>query len=315
MAVRSKPIILRDDKKIKLINPETLKLYQKYKIDMSIRELSPKTIKIYDYDLFQWFIYILDNQYNKSVTELDEDDLTEWYFFCKSNGNNSRRMKSRMSATSAFYNFLRKKRIITTSPAEFIDRPIKDVDVLERLFLTEDQVVEMRTKARELNDTQFILYIELSLSTMARVNAVSNITWQQIDFDNRVISNVLEKEQRVVDLYFSEDVKELLLKWKQEREDEGIECDYVFITNYKGWKGVTVGTLGKWAKNAGKLIGLPNVHPHTFRKTTASILKNRGLSLEDVSLLLNHLSTDVSRRFYIKEDTKKLQSEKDKFEI
>ena len=40
-----------------------------------------------------------------------------------------------------------------------------------------------------------------------------------------------------------------------------------------------------------------------------------GMALEDVSTLLNHQGTDVTRKHYIKEDKSKLQGIKDKFGI
>ncbi len=56
MAERSKRICMYDADKMKQINPETLKLFQKYQVDMSIRDLSPNTINGYISDLQQWFI-------------------------------------------------------------------------------------------------------------------------------------------------------------------------------------------------------------------------------------------------------------------
>ena len=50
MAERSKRICLYNAEKVKQINPETLKLFQKYQIDMSIRDLSPNSIKQYTSD-------------------------------------------------------------------------------------------------------------------------------------------------------------------------------------------------------------------------------------------------------------------------
>ena len=47
----------------------------------------------------------------------------------------------------------------------------------------------------------------------------------------------------------------------------------------------------------------------------ATLLKNAGMPLEEVSVLLNHASTDVTRKFYIKEDNKKLKENKAKYEI
>ena len=49
-----------DEEKMKHINPETLKLFQKYQIDMSIRDLSQNSIVQYKADLMQWFIFMYD---------------------------------------------------------------------------------------------------------------------------------------------------------------------------------------------------------------------------------------------------------------
>lgn len=57
------------------------------------------------------------------------------------------------------------------------------------------------------------------------------------------------------------------------------------------------------------------LHPHDFRHSGATLLKNAGMSLEDVSSLLNHAGTDVTNKYYIKKDTTKIQSAKDRFEI
>ena len=138
MAERSKRIELYTPEKASKINQETKTLLMKYQIDMELRELSEKTASQYMGDLNQWLIYVLENQQNKSVLEITEDDLTEFFYFCKSNGNNSRRMKRRMSTISAFYKFLRKKRLIVENPCEFIDRPKKDVDVNVQTFLTQE---------------------------------------------------------------------------------------------------------------------------------------------------------------------------------
>ena len=56
LAERSKRIQIYDKEKMEHINPETLKLFQKYQIDMSIRDLSENCIQEYNADLKQWFI-------------------------------------------------------------------------------------------------------------------------------------------------------------------------------------------------------------------------------------------------------------------
>lgn len=317
MPERSKRIVLHNEEKLKQINPETQKLMQKYKIDMSLRDLSPKSIYSYEKDLNQWFIYILDHQFNQCVTELSDDDITEFLYFCKQEGNNVERMKRRMAAISAFYKFLRKKKLIKENPTEFMDRPKKGMPVTVQTYLTPEQVDLMRTKLTEYGDLQLKTYAMFSLSTMARVNAIANLKWEQIDFEARECRDVLEKEGYIVELSFSNEVKDLLLALKKEREEKGInDYGWVFYSRYNNeTKPISNGTLLEWCKKIGNMIGVPTLHCHDFRHSGATLLKNMGMSLEDISELLHHSGTDVTSKFYIKKDTSKIKALKDKFEF
>ena len=118
-----KKILLHDENKLKKINPETIAIFNKYKIDMVMRNLSEKTQQHYIWDLQQWFIWVLDNQENKSVLELTDEDITAFIYFCMQQGNNAERIKVRLATISAFYKYMRKKRLIKENPTEFIDRP------------------------------------------------------------------------------------------------------------------------------------------------------------------------------------------------
>jgi len=319
MAERSKRIEMYDADKVKQSNAETLKLFNKYKMDMELRELSPTTIAAYESDLSQWFSYIYDNQGNQSITELTEDDLTEFFYYCKKEGNNSRRIKRRMSSISALYNYLMKKRLIKENPMMFIDRPKKDVDVTTQTFLSKEQVKLMEQKLHEYTEShggnpQLEVYALFSLSTMARVTAVSNIQWKQIDFEERVCNDVLEKEGKVVTLYFNSKVAILLQNLKQYRLDNNIDDGgYVFITavNTKA----DAGTLFEWCKKIGKMIDVPTLHPHDFRHSGSQLLKLAGCPIEEISDLLNHSGLDVTKKFYLRPDQKKIRETKDKYEV
>ena len=121
----------------------------------------------------------------------------------------------------------------------------------------------------------------------------------------------------MVVLYFSAEVKELLLAVKAQREERGIDDNgWVFYSRFEKSVGpVTNGTLNQWCKRIGQMIDVPTLHPHDFRHSGATLLKHKGMSLEDVSNLLNHAGTDVTKKFYIREDRSKIQMEKDKYDI
>lgn len=298
------------------INPENLKLLDKYKMDMEMRELSPKSIYGYERDILQWLSYLVKNQFNPLLTDLTEDDIEEFIYHCKKKGNNTERIKRRTSSISAFYKFLRRKKIITENPMEFISRPKKGLPVTVQTFLTKKQYDLMKEKLAEQGDLQLQLLGLFGISTMGRVNAVANVTWDQIDFENRTVDDVLEKEGKIVSLYFSEEVKELLLKLKSQREENGIKCEYVFLSRYDGSYGrPTNSTMNKWANKIGMMIDVPTLHFHDFRHSGSQLLKLSGMPIEDISSLLNHAGLDVTKQFYLRDDKTQMQQKKDKFKI
>lgn len=317
MAERSKRICLYNEETAKNINQETLKLFQKYQIDMSIRDLSGNTVKQYNSDLMQWFIYMHDNQFNLSVLEATEDDITEYYYWRKQQGNNVNRQKRIMSSISAFYKFLRKKRLIKESPVEFIDRPKQGLPIATQTYLTKEQVQLMREKLEEYGDIQLQAYAFLSLTTMARVHAIASLKWEQVDFNERICSDVLEKEGKIVELSFSEETKDYLLKLIEYRKENNID-DHgrIFISPYvTDDKPIQDGTLNSWCKKIGELIEVPSLHPHDFRHSYATLMKNSGIDLESISEMLNHASVDVTKKFYIKSDSSKIRKLKDSVNI
>lgn len=314
MATRSRRITFDVNKSE--LNKESVDLLKKYKSHMTIKELSEKTIYNYECDLYAWFSYIKIFQNNKSVLEIDEDDLSEYFYYRKTNGNNSRRMRGVMASISAFYIHLKKKRIHRENPMDFIDRPRKDTSVVVQTFLTQEQVDQMIEKLIVLGDLRLQTYICLGLSTMARVNALRNIRWEQIDFENNLITEVKEKEGYIVDLDFDNYTKELLLQLKEKYQNDNVNCDYVFAVYHSGgWKVPTSSTCNDWCKKAGSLIGVPTLHNHDLRHSAATIAKSNGANLEDVSRMLNHKSTDVTLKHYIKEDNSKLKEAKKKFGV
>lgn len=315
MAERSKRICMYDEEKLKNINPETLKLFQKYQIDMSIRDLSPNTINGYISDLQQWFIFMYDRQFNLSVLECTDDDLNEYFYFRKQEGNNVNRQRRVMSSISAFYKFLRKKKLIKESPTEFLERPKQGQPIVKQTFLSVEQVNVLREKLDEYGDIQLKTYILFGLSTMARVNAMAHLRWEQVDLDERICTDVLEKEGKIVDLYFSTEVEELLRRMKAEREEKGID-DYgwVWVTPYTNAETcVNNSTLNDWCKKAGNMIGIPSLHNHDLRHSGSNILKELGMDIQDIAELLHHESTETTVKHYLTVNKKKVKDNKDKF--
>ena len=63
------------------------------------------------------------------------------------------------------------------------------------------------------------------------------------------------------------------------------------------------------------MIGQPTLHCHDFRHSYANLMKSEGVNLEDISTMLNHSGTDVTKKHYLKQDTKKIREIKDSISI
>ena len=302
MAERSKRITLYDKDKMDHINPETLKLFQKYQIDMSIRDLSKNTIDQYNADLKQWFIYMYDNQFNLSVLDATDEDVEEYFYWRKQNGNNVCRQKRIMSSISAFYKFLRKKKLIKETPMEFLERPKQGQPIIKQTFLTIEQVNQLRDKLKEYGDIQLHTYIMFGLSTMARVNAMAHLKWEQVDLEERVCTDVLEKEQKIVDLYFSEEVAGLLKELKQYRKENNInDYGWVFCSPYvTPDRCIKNDTLNNWCQGLFTQIVGRRVHPHLFRESRATnLVVFQHKAPEVAQKLLGHNQVTTTLDHYI----------------
>ena len=300
------------------VNPQNEKLFKQYVRAMTMKGLAKGTLTNYTSDLYQWFRFMASEQGDLLVTDASEDDIEEFVFYCQQEGNNANRIKRRMSSISAFYKFLRRKKIVADNPVELLDRPKNVKPVVPQVYLTLEQVNLMKEVLRDQENRQLELYALFSLSTMARVNAVSNVKWDNLDLENYQVIGVVEKGGKENEnMFFSEEVKQLILTEKKRRDELGIDCDYLFYTKHRKEYGQASNvTLGLWAKKIGRMIGIESgLHPHDFRHSGATLLKNMGMELSEVSKLLNHNGVEVTQKFYIKEDNTKLKENRSKFKI
>ena len=244
MKAQSKRIIIEGT-----INSENQRLLDKYEQYINIKNLSPKTINNYLLDLQQWMKFMNSKQGDLLAKEATEDDIEEYIYFRMKEGNNEDRIKRVCASISAFYKFLRKKKMIPENPMEFFDRPRKCEGVRNKHFLTKEQVDTMKEVVSAQGDLRIDTYIALSLSTAGRISAIQTLKWDQIDFENRVIEEVLEKGRKTVEFTFSVEVKDLLLKLKEHYEEQGINLPWVFVTKYHGeYRCAGQTTLRRWAR-------------------------------------------------------------------
>jgi len=303
---------------IEKINSQNKDLLDKFLVGK--RNLSDTTRNSYSGDILAFLVYILKHAENKHLFDIDVEEMAEiiddYISYCSIVlGNSERRLARRTSSISSLYIFYKKRRKAKENPVELLER-VKATSgqyVTAHVFLSAEQVEKIRSRLRENSNIPLELYFELALFTMARINALCSIRLNQVDLEKKIIVGVVEKEGYVVNLYFSDRVKTLIGKWLAERSQIGIESELLLCTKRGSDIKSTIQTT--YTQTLSEYAGVKGVTAHCLRRSGSDLRKKAGMTLEDISKLLNHKSTAVTQAHYVQADYEKLREEVDRYDI
>jgi len=138
-----------------------------------------------------------------------------------------------------------------------------------------------------------------ALNTGLRAGEIFSLTWDSVDFENRVIriESTRTKTKDVYTIPVNDTVYNLLLKIKEMQNKEGIKHGYVF-TNSKGlpYK-YEDRTYRKVFVNACRKAGIKDFRFHDLRHTFASWVAMNSRDIYAVQKLLNHRDLRMTKRY------------------
>lgn len=163
------------------------------------------------------------------------------------------------------------------------------------------------------NDTLLVTLCKLLLSTGMRVSEALALDWNDIDFDNQIISitktldgiSKLEKTPKSKSSVRNIDVDQatiLMLKQYRNRQrkaflDSGIKCNgVVFTSSVKRYLRRTA--LLTRLQRYFRVAELPDIGFHGFRHTHASFLLNSGVGYKELQHRLGHAQLSMTMDTY-----------------
>jgi integrase len=155
-------------------------------------------------------------------------------------------------------------------------------------YLTREEL----EKLLEHVDTPHVrLFIVLAITTGARMGALLDLRWEQVDFKHRTINfNQVIREQtnkRRPEVPINQRALEAL-----EEALRGALTDHVIE-----WDGQRVKSIKKAIRMAAKRSGVP-CSPHVFRHTAGVWMAQADVPMQKISQFLGHTSTRVTERTY-----------------
>jgi integrase len=135
------------------------------------------------------------------------------------------------------------------------------------------------------------LFVILAITTGARMGAILELKWNQVDFKHRSINfNAADREhsnKRRAEVPINERAHQAL-----EEAARGALTDYVIE-----WDGKPVQSIKKAIRTAAARSGV-SCSPHVFRHTAGVWMAQADVPMQKISQFLGHTSTRVTERTY-----------------
>ena len=245
---------------------------------------SEKTIRYYQTTLRK----VLDSLENH-VTHITTDDLRKYlsdyqekHQCSKANIDNIRRI------LSSFFAWLEEENYILKSPVRRIHK-IKTAKVVKETY-TDEALEQMRDNCTNIRD---LAMIDLLASTGMRVGELVRLNRSDIDFESRECV-VLGKGSKERPVYFDARTKIHLKNYLDSRSDDN---PALFVSLLNPHHRLQISGVEIRLRNMGRMLGIPKVHPHKFRRTLATKAIDKGMPIEQVQQLLGHSKIDTTMEY------------------
>ena len=106
---------------------------------------------------------------------------------------------------------------------------------------------------------------------------------------DEIVVNGKGKKQRKV--YMNAKALYAVDKYLKSRNDDN---PAIFVSDRKPYNRLSTQSIEIRIRKLGILSGIKNVHPHRFRRTTATLALNRGMPIEQVKEMLGHEEMDTT---------------------
>lgn len=189
---------------------------------------------------------------------------------------------------SSFFSWLEDEDYIIKSPVRRIHK-VKSRVLVKETF-SDENLVMLKDHCKNIRD---LALIEFLISTGVRVGEIVKLKRSDIDFENRSCI-VLGKGNRQREVYFDAKAKIHLEQYLKSRHDK---ADGLFVSTRAPYGNLSISGVELIVRNIGKISNIPNVHPHKFRRTLATMAIDKDMPIEQVQKLLGHVKIETTMHY------------------
>ena len=264
--------------------PNDMDLLALFISSKKVEGCSDKTLRYYRVTIAKMLTSI-----NMGVTHITTDVLRgylanyEQESDCsKANIDNIRRI------LSSFFSWLEDENYILKSSVRRIHR-IRTAKLVKETY--SDEALEiMRDNCENIRD---LAIIDMLASTGIRVGELVRLNIEDVDFENRECV-VLGKGNKERPVYFDARTKIHLKNYILSRDDDN---PALFVSLLEPHDRLEISGVEVRLRKLGRMLEMPKVHPHKFRRTLATRAIDKGMPVEQVQLLLGHSKIETKMEY------------------
>ncbi len=263
------------------------------------KRLAFKTTQSYCIDL-KSFLNFLSNHNNsnvdlKTIIDLDEDDLSSWFYERLKKGLSHRSNARALSSLKSFFSFLIAKKMIQSSKILKIKGP-KFSESLPRP-LTENQTLKLLDDIKTERE-KWIMMRNLSVLILMwgyglRISEVLNLKLKDTNMEDL---RIIGKGEKVRVIPIATEIIIFIKKMTQECPFKMKSDDFIFLG--KKGKKLQPEIIQRLIRKIRDRLLLPeNTTPHSLRHTFATELLQNFVDLRSIQELLGHSSLSTTQKY------------------
>lgn len=292
------------DEKWELVNKNNKKLSEDFLRYCRSTDKSPDTIESYTSNLKIFFLWMLDYADNKDFIEIEKIDIMNWQdWMITDQGLSSNRVRQLKSTVSSLSNYicdmLDNKHPDFKNIVNKIKPPVK-VEVREKTVFTNEQIdFLLKTLVNRKKYMQACLVACLAASGVRKGEIVQfKVNFFDEDRYDEECGFYITPEirckgsgkigKRMTRFIIKDVVYPYLQLWLKQREELGIDNEYLFVNKYGGvLKPIDKSTVNSMMMTFSKILNA-DAYSHAFRHYSATWLKRNGVETSKIRDFLGH---------------------------
>lgn len=267
---------------LQIVDDSSLRYLHMYLESCEQAGKSKGTIDLYHFHISHFLSYA-----NKDISLITDDDVYAYLYAYRHQRTVSNAYLNQIRLIlNVFFKWLIKKRLLPSNPVEALD-PVKSQKRIKKP-LSSEEVELIRSSCESERD---LAIVECLYSTAVRASELLRLNRSDISFTKDDIT-VLGKGNKERVTYLNARAHIHLKNYLDSRTDNN---PALFVSSKAPHDRLTRRGLEDIINRISHTAGVKNVHPHRFRRTSATDLLTAGMPIEQVQELLGHKSIETTR--------------------